>query len=152
MLLYRFSKLEYINDISGNGAKLYGGRWNSKGQPMLYTSESVSLALIELLCNSGNGFSLNKTGFVILDIPTRNTIIELQKNELPSNWQAYPSPETLKKIGDVWLQNKNSLALKVPSAVVDVEYNVLLNPLHKDFNKVKVIGVKPYQIDKRLLD
>ena len=95
---------------------------------------------------------MNKTGFIILDIPTRNTIIELQKNELPLNWQAYPSPDSLKKIGDLWLQNKNSLALKVPSAVVDVEYNVLLNPLHKDFNKVKVIGVKPYQIDKRLLD
>ncbi len=150
MLLYRFCKTEFLKDISGNGAKLFGGRWNSKGLPLLYTSESVSLALLEFLSNVSNNIYLGKTGFVILDVPKNIAINEIKQNDLPKNWKQYPATESLRKIGDEWIKENKYLLSKVPSSIVDIESNYLINPIHKDFNKIKVLAIKPYDIDKRL--
>ncbi len=148
--LYRFADKNFADDISGKGAYLSGGRWNKPGTYALYTSGSVSLALFEVLTR----FSIDLIGdifdLVTLEIPANIPIDEVQLKDLPTAWNGFPAPETVIDLGDKWLKERKGLVLKVPSALIPVESNYILNPLHKEFKKVKKIGRENFNIDKRI--
>ena len=152
MFLYRISIEKYIRDLSGEGARRYGGRWNQKGTPAVYTSEHVSLAVLEVLVHVP-AISLPKDLKLLkLKVPDDIRIEEIDPLILPDNWKEYPSPEDLKDLGTEWAGRCNTLLLKVPSAVIPSEWNYLINPLHEEFRKIKIDKIKDFQFDHRLVD
>jgi len=152
MLVYRITALQYAADLSGEGARLYGGRWNPPGLPVLYTAESVALAVLETLANVPPDFlDANLFSRVIIALPDDAKISTIPISELPSNWSTYPAPVELSGIGREWLAKGKSLGLRVPSVVAGGEgWNLLLNPKHPDFMLVKVAGIAPFHFDTRL--
>ena len=148
--VFRISKEKYITDLSGNGAKEHGGRWNSVGNNMLYTSENISLSLLEILCNIQMEFIQNNLALIELKITNTDLLETLPLNELPSNWNQYPAPSILQSIGDNFLKRGEFLGLIVPSAIVSEENNILINPLHIKFDEVKAVMQKKYVVDNRL--
>ncbi|MDB5029349.1 RES family NAD+ phosphorylase [Mucilaginibacter sp.] len=149
MVLYRLIRSVYADDLSGNGARLYGGRWNSEGKPMVYLASSRSLAVLEALAH------LSPTNipddYYMVTVETPDSISEVDINELPPNWHEYPEQNILKQIGNNFLRQNNKLLLKVPSALVNEEYNYLMNPLHNLATSVKVVIKKPFSFDERLI-
>lgn len=149
MLLYRISLCKRAEDMSGTGAKLFGGRWNSVGVPMLYLASSRALAALEVLAHLTSIQDPESFCITVFEVPD-NSIEEVEKYLLPKDWNTYPSPSSLKKIGDSFTKSNQSLLLKVPSAIVEDECNYLLNVNHPLLDKVKIIGSKPFLFDKRL--
>lgn len=148
--LYRISTTEHINELSGTGARIYGGRWNNAGYPIIYSSGSRSLAALEFLVHVPMVLApanLSIAEIVIADSIKRKSI---EITELPSNWRGYPAPEQLADIGTKWIKSKSSLLLDIPSAVVDKEVNTLINPLHPDMKHVTLSKIETFHFDSRL--
>ncbi|MDP4264006.1 MAG: RES domain-containing protein [Bacteroidota bacterium] len=152
MYLYRVVRHKYLYDLSGNGSKLFGGRWNSPGIPALYTSASKSLAVLESLTNTPPAILQNDFSILILEITGKILADEFQEKDLPKNWKVYPAPVNLAKMGDKWLLARRRLLLKVPSVVIPSEYNFIINPLHKDRKRVKIIAAERLELDTRVAD
>lgn len=147
MILYRFTRAEYSKDISGEGAKLFGGRWNNKGNAVLYSSVSISLALLELLIHSAAYDEIRVNQLVTID--TGNIApTSLELTQLKDGWQN--DVDYSKFIGDEFLRGKSSLLMQVPSAIIPEESNVLINPSHADFKKVKIKSVRDFRFDVRM--
>jgi RES domain-containing protein len=150
MELYRITKKKYANDLSGEGAQIYGGRWNRKGVPVLYTSEYISLAAMEVLVNTAISNLPDDLKLIVIDIPDGINMDQVKRDDLPKNWREYPAPRFLIEKGTTWAVNKKTLMLKVPSAVIPWEYNVLVNPLHEEIRHVTIKGVRDFRFDERL--
>ncbi|MEP6712707.1 MAG: RES family NAD+ phosphorylase [Ferruginibacter sp.] len=148
MIVYRISNAIYSNDISGTGAKLNGSRWNSKGVPMLYTSNHISLAVLEMLVNTQFKDYSIALDLIYIRLPDDEAISEITLSKIKENWKEDAS--YTKFIGNEFIKQSHSLLLKVPSAVIQEEYNFLVNPLHPDFKKVKIQKTKSFWPDKRL--
>jgi RES domain-containing protein len=148
MILYRISNQIYSQDISGKGAALFGGRWNSKGNHALYLSSHISLAVLEILVNY-NYEQLMHTAFDIVTFEIKNDKSVESIRNLESNWR-YLAKYT-KEIGDQFLMSKSKLMLKIPSAIIETEYNYLINPEHIEFKKIKILNVNPLKLDNRLI-
>ena len=148
MIIYRIGDCKYVNDLSGKGAAMYGGRWNSKDIYMVYTAESRALALLESVVHMGR---IPPAGYcmIAIKIPD-NSIEEIVSEKLPAGWQTNPPPDQLKEIGDNFIKSNKHLALRIPSAVMMEEHNYLINPAHPDFNKVHITAQRPLKIDERL--
>lgn len=150
MILYRITTKAYARDLSGTGAFLHGGRWNAKGIRMLYTSGSLSLAMLEVIANlSGN--HLNHTGLYVVELELPNHLPVATLDELPKHWNAFPYTAASVNAGNDFIQS-GQLCLRVPSAIVPTEYNYLLNPLSDLFNKVKFLDARPLILDERILN
>ncbi len=147
MIVYRITNTAYKNDISGGGAKLYGARWNSKGTPMLYAAEHISLAVLEMLVNTNFKDYSTALDLLYIQLPAVDTT-EIKHARLKENWKEDPS--YTKFMGDEFIKQNQSLLLKVPSAVIHEEHNFLINPMHPDFKKVKIAKTKSFWPDKRL--
>lgn len=147
---WRIVTAKYKNDaFSGEGARIQGGRWNSKGVPMVYTAGSLALALLEILVSLPAAKLLQE----FVRIPIRfslKLITSLDEADLPADWNSRPASSSTKKIGDQWVASKESVILKVPSIVVPEEYNYLVNPLHPDFKKISIGSSVAYFLDHRL--
>ncbi len=148
MIAYRICNLPFKDDISGNGAKLYGSRWNSAGTPMLYLAGSISLAWLEMLVHLQLQDKSTDFALLYVNISADAAIQELQSAKLKKNWQSDPGYTQF--IGDEFVRSKQKSVLKVPSAVVEEEANFLVNPLHPDFKKTEIIKTKIFQFDHRL--
>jgi RES domain-containing protein len=151
MKLYRITNCAFINDLTGLGAALSGGRWNSKGVFLLYTSQNISLAQLETLKHYelSRRFVPNKC-LIVLNVPARSALL-IKAADLPPGWRNDPAPKYLQQIGDLFYHQNKYLILKVPSALNPAEYNYLINPRHKDFGKIKPISTQTIAIDRRLL-
>ena len=150
MLLYRIVKTAYA-DLSGSGVRLYGGRWNSEGKPMVYLASSRSLAVLEALAHLSPTNIPNDYCMLIVEVPDK-AAATLDIKTLPEHWHEFPEQNILKQIGNRFLADKENLLLKVPSAIVNEEFNYLLNPLHPDASKVKITSKQPFKFDARLLE
>jgi RES domain-containing protein len=148
MIVYRISNTLYSNDISGNGAKKSGARWNSKGTAILYTTEHISLAVLEMLVNTHFKDYSIELDLLFIQLPDEVTTSEIKLTKLKQGWKEDSS--YTKFIGDEFVKQQNSLILKVPSSIINEEYNFLINPLHPDFKKVKIIKTKSFWPDERL--
>jgi RES domain-containing protein len=148
MLLYRITRCVYADDLSGTGARLYGGRWNNIGRAMVYLASSRSLAILEALVHLPTAIIPDNFCLITIDVPEDVFVADSQL--FPPNWNAYPEPEILKHTGDFFLKENRNLLMKVPSAIVKEEYNYLLNPQHIKSSKVKIISNEPFTFDERL--
>lgn len=130
---YRIVKRKWASSaFDGEGARRFGGRWNSKGVPCVYLSSSISLAALEMLVHLQSADLLQTYALFTLDIPHKH-LRELDESELPANWRDDPAPGETAAIGDEWLRSGEGMALLVPSTVVPLEYNLILNPRHPAF-------------------
>ena len=137
--------------FSGEGARLFGGRWNSAGFRMVYTSETLSLAALETLAHADRKrFERDYVSFK-LHIPEHLTL-ELRGENLPEDWRARPSSEGARRTGDAWLTAQASVALSVPSVIVPAERNLLLNPTHPQFAELTFEDARPFRFDVRLTE
>lgn len=150
MELYRLSKTKHIRDFSGAGSRISGGRWNQRGTAVLYAAESQSLASMEYLVHVPMAVLPKNLSIAVIEIPDSASLDTVSMNDLPSGWRDYPAPPELAEIGTNWAAGNSELLLRVPSAVVRGEYNVLINPTHPDMRKVKILGVEAYAFDLRL--
>lgn len=148
---YRIVKARYASDaFSGEGARLYGGRWNSVGTRMVYTSGSISLCTLEMLVHLHDPRILS--GYVLLQVDMRDAMIaSLSRARLPRNWRTFPAPQELAAIGDEWIRSRRSVAMEVPSSVIEAESNYLLNPAHPDFASLVIHSPIPHDFDGRLV-
>ena len=150
MIVYRLSKSKFAGDLSGKGAEIAGGRWNSKGVAVIYTGESRALCVAEIAVHTGLGNIPKDYQLVSIEIPDDAEIFKIAVTELSPNWSSIPHLATTQILGDRLLQLNRHLVIKVPSAVVQGDFNYLINPKHKDFNKVKIVKIEEFSFDKRM--
>lgn len=150
MILYRIGNCKYAGDLTGTGARLYGARWNTEGQSMLYLASSRSLAVLEVLVHLPPLLIPDNYCVAEIEVP-ETSIFHLDIATLPVNWQDISPPRKLKQIGDDFLIKHEFLMMRVPSIIVPAEYNYLLNPNHPDLKKVKLISKTSFSFDERLL-
>ena len=132
-------KIYRARAFTGEGARLYGGRWNSEGISVVYTAEHRSLAMLEVLVHlrKPKGYELYSVKF------DESFVQELATDSLPLNWDAEPSTSDTQGIGDNWVMSASSAVLSVPSAIVPEERNYILNPRHADFMHIQIDGPYP---------
>jgi len=147
---WRITKQKHAKTaFTGDGARLYGGRWNSPGTPVVYTAESQSLAVLEMLVHLDSTEILTK--YVLFQVEIDTSHIEpVDKAKLPRNWKADPAPERVRAIGDAWIARGDSAVLRVPSALVPGESNFLLNPGHSDFPRLTIYKPLSFRFDPRI--
>jgi RES domain-containing protein len=135
--------------FSGEGARLYGGRWNPKGVPMVYTSGTQSLAMLEMLVQD----EPLRARYVILPatLPKGMKIERITPERLPAGWRDFAAREQLQAIGADWARRRSSAVLAVPSAVIPSEANYLLNPLHPSFARIEIGEAQDFITDLRLV-
>lgn len=150
MRVYRVVPSPRAKDLSGEGARLYGGRWNSPGTPMIYTATTASLAVLETLVHMSLGVFPENLVMVTLEIP-EEFVQSLEAKQLPEDWAAYPASSDVHAIGDTWAREEASLGLLVPSAILPQENNLIINPRHPKAGNLKIAEIIPYQVDRRLL-
>ena len=150
MRLWRICRKRFAAEgYSGEGARLYGGRWNSKGVPVIYTSTSLALAVIETFVNLEPKLQPDDLISIAVELPDSVATERLDLQSLPANWHRSRG-EVLRHFGDEWISARKTVALHVPSAAVRGEWNVLLNPAHGDFRKVKFQKPQPFEFDLRM--
>ena len=135
--------------FSGEGARLYGGRWNRKGVPLVYAAGSQSLAMLEMLVQD----EPLRARYVMIRvrIPREVRIRYLKIDDLPHAWRDLVAREQLQKIGTEWAKKRTGAVLSVPSTVIPSESNYLLNPLHPDFKRIEIGKPEAFVTDVRLL-
>lgn len=147
---WRIVKKRYVTTaFDGEGARLYGGRWNSVGTRMIYSSGSLSLAILENLVHLQPPVCFDYMAFRI-DF-TDSLVTTVASTDLPRHWNAEPPAPATQRLGDQWIHQAKSPILAVPSAIVPSETNYLLNPSHSAFRKIKIHKPVPYSWDQRLL-
>lgn len=150
--MYRISGSRFINNLSGEGSRIYGGRWNSKGTSVVYSSINRSLATLEVLANVTNEDLPVDLCIAEIKIPANAEVKTVSLSELPEDWDSYPAPLILSKLGNEWIKENKMLCLRVPSAVVKKEWNILINPYHQQFKDVKIMNVDKIEFDDRIYE
>jgi RES domain-containing protein len=149
MIVYRIGRTKYARDLTGEGARLNGGRWNHKLTPCIYTSESRSLAVLEYTVNINIDDIPRALSITTLEVSDKK-ILELSIVQLPRNWREAPAPASAKDLVTPLLKELKYPVLKIPSAVIPNEYNYLLNPLHSDRSKFLIVDVQDFVYDVRI--
>lgn len=135
--------------FSGEGARLYGGRWNLKGVPVIYTSATQSLAMLEMLVQD----EPLRARYVMIPatLPKGMKVERIAPEQLPADWRSLAARQQLQALGSDWARRRSSAVLAVPSAVIPSETNYLLNPLHPSFSKVEIGKPQDFVTDLRLI-
>jgi len=136
------------NAFDGEGARRLGGRWNSPGTGMIYTSETAALAALEMLVHLSRFTTL--TAYVVIRCDFAEKLVT-DAGKLPSNWRKFPAPPQLQAIGDAWVKSGKSAVLRVPSTIIPSESNYLLNPAHASFDRIKIGRPERFELDIRLI-
>src|SRR3954470_9604334 len=136
--------------FDGEGARLYGGRWNHPGTVMVYCSATLSLAALEYFVHVEPDLAPPALVAVAADLPAGLDVETLEVEALPANWRLYPAPEKLRDLGSGWGRSGGTALPQVPSSLIPHEMNVLLNPAHPDFAKIHIRQAKPFSFDPRM--
>jgi RES domain-containing protein len=149
-VVWRLCAAKYAETaFSGDGARLYGGRWSPTGVALVYAAESRALAVVEILANVDDAEVLFDVAWVLVSAEIPTTLID-SPARLPETWRQFPHPPETQALGHAWARAKKSVVLRVPSAVVPGEFNYLLNPAHDDFKRVKFGQPASFAFDPRL--
>ena len=151
MKVWRICNKKFLaSAFSGEGAKLWGGRWNEVGQPMVYTAGNLSLAALETFVQLDSDLMPDELVAIAATIPEKLKITKIKLTNLPLNWRDYPAPDAIKQIGMDWIASQESAVLVVPSVVIPEEENWLINPAHPDFRRIKINNELPFSFDPRM--
>lgn len=136
--------------FSGEGARRYGGRWNSRGVPMVYCSSSLALAAIELFVHLDPTQAPSDLVAISATLPEGEPARAVAQEELPPDWWA--DSAATRELGDAWISGGSSLALRVPSVPIRAEWNILVNPLHLRMGDLRVDAAQPFVFDARMFE
>ena len=150
MIVYRLAKSKYSHDLSGKGAEKTGGRWNSKGVAMVYTSASRALCTAEIAVHTPLGIMPKDFELISIEIPDSIKIFELSVNDLPKDWNSIPHSGKTQELGDKFVRENKHAVMKAPSAVVQGDFNYLINSNHEDAKNVKIIKLESFVFDQRM--
>ena len=151
MFAWRLTRTAHADEpLDGEGARRYGGRWNHAGTAVVYTSESLSLAVLEYLVNLSITDLPTDLVSIQLEFPESLSSTEVRIKDLPPMWRTSPALEDLKDIGDDWARSMETAILIVPSAVIPTECNYIINPAHSESRKIAVAAIEPFVLDPRL--
>lgn len=147
---WRITRKKYLDQaFSGEGAKIWGGRWNPAGYPAVYCAENLSLAILELIVHLEDDIDIES--FIAIPVSyDSKTVRTLEYSQLPEAWDHLPISPASMRIGKEWLDEKKFLALKVPSIIVPIDSNYILNPLHPDFSQIKIGEPQEIRFDPRI--
>jgi RES domain-containing protein len=138
------------NAFDGEGARLYGGRWNHPGTAVVYCSSTLSLSALEYFVHLEPSLAPRNLVAIRAVIPPEVPLDEVGLESLPRDWRTYPASETLKDIGSSWVRAGHRAGLVVPSSIVPYESNMLLSPAHPDFVKIRVGEAEMFSFDPRM--
>jgi len=149
MILWRLTRRPYA-DLSGKGGELFDARWHTRGRPIVYLAATPALALLEVRVHLelSPGFLPDDYVLMKVNAPDDLECRTLRPEDLPQGWQE--SEELCRAFGDAWLADAGTALLRVPSAIIELEHNVLLNPRHADAARVHVERITPFRWDQRL--
>jgi RES domain-containing protein len=151
MMVFRMVKPAFAaRALAGDGARLYGGRWNAPGVACAYAAGSRALAVLELLVHASP--EILRVGFLLLEIEVPDALIETGLRP-PPGWDGYPAGAASQDHGDRWLRRSAASAkavLAVPSVIIPEESNYLLNPRHPAFSNIRIRRRRPFRFDSRL--
>ncbi len=150
MIVYRLANKKYSEDLTGTGAEITGGRWNFKGTKLLYTADSRALCMSEIAVHTPVGIMPQDYYLITIEIPDFSQMKLIEPETLPKDWRKFPYSKSTQELGENLIKSNEYLYIKVPSAVVQGDYNILINPLHADFEKVKIIKTEKFNFDERL--
>ncbi len=148
MEVYRICRTKWARDLKGEGARLFGGRWNLKGTPCIYTASSRSLAILEYSVNISLDDIPRSLSLVSFRIPDTQLIIKTE--DLPGNWKDVPAPSSTREFGNILLQEKKHLIIRISSAVIPQEFNYLINPMHPGLKHCEITNVEDLAYDVRI--
>ena len=149
--VYRICKTKYaVTAFDGEGAFRFGGRWNRRGTRMIYTAGSIALAALEMLVHLEDDDLIFAYSYIVAHIPAELILSVKDFRPLPKNWSTSPTPASLQQLGDDWVREQTSAVLEVPTAIVPLEKNYLLNPAHPDFAKLKLEKPERFIFDECL--
>jgi len=148
MLVYRITGRKYAGDLTGSGAAMFGGRWNKKGSPVLYTGENKEIALLEILVHTPS-LLIPELDILTLEIPD-DSVTAIEITDLPKNWAVYPAPVILSEIGERWINESKTIAFKVPSCIIHSSHNYILNCRHPEYRRIRLVDQKKFKFDSRL--
>ena len=150
MTVYRLAAKEYINDLSGTGARLYGGRWNPVGSPGIYTSEHISLALLEKYAHAKSKENMERIALLRIEIDENKVpVFHTEERLLKKMW--YEDVLYSQWLGEQILSDLSIAAFSVPSAIIPTERNIILNPAAEKFHLIKFSEPTDFITDFRLL-
>lgn len=152
MVVYRLAKQQFSTSLSGIGASICGGRWNSIGTEMIYCSSSQALCVLESFVHLPQGTTPKDMIMLSIDIPESIKINHLDTKSLSPTWNRLPYSIETQKIGDNFIDENNSCVLSVPSAIIPNEHNFLINPAHFDFSKISISAKIDFPFDNRLFN
>ncbi len=150
MEAYRLSRNKFASTLSGKGAALKGARWNSIGVEIIYTASNRSLAMAEVAVHLTLATLPDDYMIVTIFIPDDTSLQKLNVTDLPTDWNTFPHPTTTQSIGDRFIAENKFCILQVPSAVTSGDYNLLINPNHPNFKRIKIIAKDKFPFDKRI--
>jgi len=150
MIVYRLAKAKFSHELSGKGAEKSGGRWNSRGVSMIYASDSRALCTTEVAVHLPLGLLPADYKIITIEIPDSIKVLVLPIRKLPADWKSIPHSGSTQEIGDDFIRQNKAAVLKVPSAVVQGDFNLLFNPNHKDFTQIRIKKVEDFGFDSRL--
>lgn len=150
MEVYRLSRKEYALPLSGKGAAIHGARWNSKGTELNYCAFNRSLAMAEVAVHFSYGTIPSDYRMISIFIPNDLEMAVVSSEDLPVLWNSFPYSNATKKYGDEFVREAHYCLLKVPSAVTQGDFNLLINPHHPDYLRIHVLTVEPFPFDQRL--
>jgi RES domain-containing protein len=150
MEAYRLSRERYASTLSGKGAAIKGARWNSIGVEMIYTASNRSLAMAEVAVHLSLATLPGDYMMITVFIPDDISLLKLNIRDLPSDWNTFPHPNSTQAIGDRFIADSKFCVLQIPSVVTHGDYNLLINPNHSDFAKIKIITVEKFPFDNRI--
>ena len=149
MIVYRIGSTKYADDMSGTGARINGGRWNRIGVECLYTSESRALAVLEYTVNVNIHSIPRALSITTIDIG-KVALRKLAESELPGDWKKSPAPSSAQNFGSSLLKKVARAILQIPSSVIPEEFNFILNPVHQDFKKFRILDINDFIYDVRI--
>ena len=150
MEAYRLSREKFAATLSGKGAAIKGARWNSIGCEIIYTASNRSLAMAEVAVHFTLATLPNDYRMVTIFLPNDTSIQKLQVTDLPEDWNTFPHPSTTEAIGDRFIAANKYCILQIPSAVTQGDHNLLINPNHTDFKRIKITATDKFPFDKRI--
>jgi len=150
MEVFRLMQSEFVGKLTGKGAAIKGGRWNSIGIEMIYTAGNRSLAMAEVAVHFSLGTLPSNFKMMTIEIPSTVSVMSLSEKKLPEGWNSFPSPVNTRQFGDRFILENGVAVLKVPSVVTPGDFNYLINPFHKDMSKIRIVSVEDFLFDKRL--
>lgn len=152
MRVWRICRKLYVDTaLDGIGGMYTSGRWHNRGHPIIYTASSAALAALEVLVHVDPLTAPTDLRLLAIELPDDLTTEVLEAVMLPEDWHSVPAPALLQTLGSSWLTSGRTAALDVPSAIITVERNFLINPRHPEVQKIRIISDEAFSFDKRLL-